>query len=106
MHNSGSGSAAPTLPKHIMGTEEGDGGADGSDYNDDEGGGAASTPSNGNGTSTAAADATNEPPPTPTHGRGMWSVPEPPRWRFVAEAKKTSGYSSVAAGTVVEGEQV
>lgn len=30
--------------------------------------------------------------------------PEPPRWRFINEAKKTSGYSSDSAGTPVQGE--
>mmetsp|Transcript_11736 Transcript_11736/g.28839 ORF Transcript_11736/g.28839 Transcript_11736/m.28839 type:complete len:717 (-) Transcript_11736:854-3004(-) len=31
------------------------------------------------------------------------TAPEPPRWRFVNEAKKSLGYSSLAAGTYVEG---
>ena len=30
-------------------------------------------------------------------------TPEPPRWRFVDTMKKTFGYSSADAGTVVEG---
>jgi len=30
--------------------------------------------------------------------------PEPPKWRFVKEAKKSSGYSSAAAGKVVKGK--
>mmetsp|Transcript_41798 Transcript_41798/g.87737 ORF Transcript_41798/g.87737 Transcript_41798/m.87737 type:complete len:676 (+) Transcript_41798:110-2137(+) len=29
---------------------------------------------------------------------------EPPRWRFVADAKKSSGYSSLAAGQYIEGK--
>mmetsp|Transcript_31237 Transcript_31237/g.54305 ORF Transcript_31237/g.54305 Transcript_31237/m.54305 type:complete len:129 (+) Transcript_31237:129-515(+) len=33
-----------------------------------------------------------------------FSVAEVPRWRFVNEAKKTSGYSSVSAGKIVKGE--
>ena len=32
------------------------------------------------------------------------SAPEPPRWRFVAKAKKADGYSSTAAGTTVKGK--
>eukprot|EP00581_Thalassiosira_minuscula_P010308 CAMPEP_0183710014 /NCGR_PEP_ID=MMETSP0737-20130205/5903_1 /TAXON_ID=385413 /ORGANISM="Thalassiosira miniscula, Strain CCMP1093" /LENGTH=892 /DNA_ID=CAMNT_0025938237 /DNA_START=120 /DNA_END=2798 /DNA_ORIENTATION=+ len=32
------------------------------------------------------------------------STPEPPRWRFVTEAKKSLGYSSIHAGTYVEGQ--
>eukprot|EP00804_Cyclotella_cryptica_P014764 CCRYP_017403-RA/>CCRYP_017403-RA protein AED:0.00 eAED:0.00 QI:71/1/1/1/1/0.5/2/516/428 len=38
------------------------------------------------------------PPPTPTK-----RAPSPPRWRFVNDAKKTCGYSSLAAGCVVAG---
>mmetsp|Transcript_23427 Transcript_23427/g.46633 ORF Transcript_23427/g.46633 Transcript_23427/m.46633 type:complete len:753 (-) Transcript_23427:85-2343(-) len=30
--------------------------------------------------------------------------PEPPKWRFVKEAKKSAGYSSAAAGQVVKGK--
>jgi len=30
--------------------------------------------------------------------------PEPPKWRFVKEAKKSAGYSSAAAGKVVKGK--
>ena len=30
--------------------------------------------------------------------------PEPPKWRFVKEAKKSSGYSSAAAGSIVKGK--
>ena len=33
-----------------------------------------------------------------------YRAPSPPRWRFVKEAKKSFGYSSTAAGTVVEGK--
>ena len=33
----------------------------------------------------------------------MLAAPEIPRWRFVAKAKKTEGYSSHAAGTIVQG---
>ena len=33
-----------------------------------------------------------------------YSVPETPRWRFVTQAKKTEGYSSIYAGSVVKGE--
>ena len=36
--------------------------------------------------------------------RAPFTVPETPRWRFVNKAKKTEGYSSRAAGAVVEGE--
>ena len=32
------------------------------------------------------------------------TAPEPPRWRFINEAKKSLGYSSIHAGTVVEGQ--
>ena len=31
-------------------------------------------------------------------------APSPPRWRFVKEAKKTAGYSSVAAGSAIKGK--
>jgi len=48
---------------------------------------------------TAAASPSQHRPPD----KKRWSVPESPRWRFVSQAKKTEGYSSVAAGTVVEG---
>ena len=33
-----------------------------------------------------------------------WSVKETPKWRFVAKAKKTEGYSSTAAGPVIQGK--
>jgi len=33
-----------------------------------------------------------------------FTVPELPRWRFLSKAKKTEGYSSTAAGTIVKGE--
>lgn len=38
------------------------------------------------------------PPPTPRK-----RAPSPPKWRFVNDAKKTCGYSSLAAGCVVAG---
>lgn len=47
-------------------------------------------------TNTSSA-ANNNPSPMTT------IAPEIPRWRFVAKAKKTEGYSSHAAGTVVQG---
>jgi hypothetical protein len=34
------------------------------------------------------------------------TLPETPRWRFVNKAKKTEGYSSSAAGTVVTGTKI
>lgn len=36
--------------------------------------------------------------------RKRFSVPETPRWRFITSAKKTEGYSSVSAGTIVQGK--
>lgn len=36
-------------------------------------------------------------------GKNKLLAPEPPRWRFVNEAKSTSGYSSKYAGVVVSG---
>ena len=33
-----------------------------------------------------------------------FSAPQAPRWRFIESAKKTQGYSSFAAGSVVKGE--
>ena len=39
---------------------------------------------------------------SPASKKGMISA-ESPRWRFVNKAKKTEGYSSAAAGTVVTG---
>lgn len=48
--------------------------------------------------STPTSHATSLPSPVPSP-----RAPEPPRWRFVSEAKKSSGYSSTAAGTVVIG---
>ncbi len=62
-----------------------------------------------NGTAATAtsdnATAAAPPPPDDTPGKRRFTVPEPPRWRFVNEAKKTSGYSSVAAGQFVKGER-
>lgn len=43
----------------------------------------------------ADADASEKAPKT--------AAPEPPRWRFVNEAKKSSGYSSLHAGSYIEG---
>lgn len=33
-----------------------------------------------------------------------YRAPSPPRWRFVNDAKSTAGYSSLAAGKVVDGK--
>mmetsp|Transcript_15800 Transcript_15800/g.36401 ORF Transcript_15800/g.36401 Transcript_15800/m.36401 type:complete len:657 (+) Transcript_15800:52-2022(+) len=41
--------------------------------------------------------------PAEQHQRPSSSAPAPPRWRFVAEAKKSAGYSSDAAGKYVRG---
>ncbi len=43
------------------------------------------------------------PPGSPKKPADVTS-PEPPKWRFVKEAKKSSGYSSAAAGTIVKGK--
>ena len=54
-----------------------------------------------------ASDNNNEgldkPPPT-SMKKKQWTVKEQPKWRFVAVAKKTEGYSSTAAGSVIEGK--
>lgn len=65
----------------------------------------------------AASDAAASPPSdatkiaAPSTGNGdappkkeRWIIPETPRWRFIEVAKKSLGYSSLSAGTVVEGE--
>ena len=39
-------------------------------------------------------------PPT----KKFTTVAETPKWRFVAKAKSTEGYSSCAAGQVIEGK--
>ena len=41
---------------------------------------------------------------TPEKKIKLPSAPSPPRWRFVNEAKKSLGYSSSAAGTIVHGK--
>ena len=46
----------------------------------------------------------NPKPPTPEKKIKLPSAPSPPRWRFVNEAKKSLGYSSSAAGTIVHGK--
>lgn len=43
-------------------------------------------------------------PRSPDSKNKKIEAPEIPRWRFVSEAKKTRGYSSVAAGTAVKGK--
>ena len=47
------------------------------------------------------------PRPTPIGAAittSKFKVDEMPRWRFVGKAKKTEGYTSAAAGKVIEGE--
>ena len=39
-----------------------------------------------------------------TPAKKKYRAPSPPRWRFVAAAKKSAGYSSTAAGTTVKGK--
>ena len=39
-----------------------------------------------------------------TPPKQKYTVPETPKWRFVAKAKSTEGYSSCAAGQVIEGK--
>ncbi len=49
---------------------------------------------------------TSKPPPFSTSSCATakkLSVHEPPRWRFINRAKKTEGYSSMAAGYIVKG---
>jgi len=41
---------------------------------------------------------------TATPPKQKYTVPETPKWRFVAKAKSTEGYSSCAAGQVIEGK--
>jgi len=41
---------------------------------------------------------------TATPPKNKYIVPETPKWRFVAKAKSTEGYSSCAAGQVIEGK--
>lgn len=50
---------------------------------------------------TSANDASSDPRRTPEK---MVSAPEPPRWRFVGEAKKSMGYSSHHAGSYIKGK--
>ena len=50
--------------------------------------------------STAVAIATMS---NAVHHSSLMIAPEIPRWRFIAKAKKTEGYSSHAAGTIVQG---
>mmetsp|Transcript_41802 Transcript_41802/g.87753 ORF Transcript_41802/g.87753 Transcript_41802/m.87753 type:complete len:1083 (+) Transcript_41802:251-3499(+) len=40
----------------------------------------------------------------PTHSSKQHLSAEPPRWRFVADAKKSAGYSSLAAGQYIQGK--
>lgn len=49
-----------------------------------------------------APDGIASPSPTPKPKRRT-SAPSPPRWRFVADAKSTRGYSSEAAGKNISG---
>lgn len=49
-------------------------------------------------TTASPTDASPAPPPVE-----KWPAPEPPRWRFVAEARKSRGYSSQNAGKTVRG---
>ncbi|KAL7546840.1 hypothetical protein ACHAWF_010171 [Thalassiosira exigua] len=55
----------------------------------------------------SAIDAPPPPPPpppvTPPTPSKVKTTPEPPRWRFVNEAKKSSGYGSLCAGSFVAG---
>jgi len=54
--------------------------------------------------SASVSDKHDRPLATVTANDGPISASaEPPRWRFVESAKKTMGYSSFAAGTVVKG---
>jgi hypothetical protein len=51
-------------------------------------------------------EGTSRPPPDSTSSRSTakkLSVHDPPRWRFINRAKKTEGYSSMAAGYIVKG---
>jgi len=57
----------------------------------------------GNNSSDDDDDEDNLPPPTLPVGTET-ALDEMPRWRFIAKAKKTEGYSSASAGRVVEGE--
>mmetsp|Transcript_4144 Transcript_4144/g.9394 ORF Transcript_4144/g.9394 Transcript_4144/m.9394 type:complete len:870 (-) Transcript_4144:132-2741(-) len=50
--------------------------------------------------STPANDASSKPQHSPEK---LPSAPEPPRWRFVNEAKKSMGYSSLHAGSYIKG---
>ena len=50
--------------------------------------------------SVTTDDGTGSPKRPPTDV----TSPEPPKWRFVKEAKKSSGYSSAAAGSIVKGK--
>jgi len=54
-------------------------------------------------------DEDNTIPPTPIGAAittSKFKVDEMPRWRFVGKAKKTEGYTSAAAGKVIEGELI
>lgn len=56
---------------------------------------------------SSSDDEDNTIPPTPIGAAittSKFKVDQMPRWRFVAKAKKTEGYTSEAAGRVVEGE--
>ena len=57
-------------------------------------------------TSVSASEVSERPPPSARILEKADSsvTPEPPRWRFVREARKTSGYSSHAAGSFVRGK--
>lgn len=45
-----------------------------------------------------------ESPASPDASEKAPKAPEPPRWRFVNEAKKSSGYSSLHAGSYIKGQ--
>ena len=49
---------------------------------------------------SSKATTTTATPPT----KKYTTVAETPKWRFVAKAKSTEGYSSCAAGQVIEGK--
>jgi len=57
-------------------------------------------------TAAAAAAAVVAPPPPPAADDVMEPPlsPDPPRWRFINEAKKSLGYSSIHAGSYVGGK--
>ena len=79
----------------------------GDDEDDSRHGSTTPLPATSTTTTTAAmATADEDSASTAVAIATMMIAPEIPRWRFIAKAKKTEGYSSHAAGTIVDGKAV